>query len=295
MEEIKILLDKTDISNRLYVLVLDGKTHCYLHVKISYAEELVNRNYKNILNAFMIFRIDCCGAFNEAKSNERFRKNYRSFKDTSFLWKISPKEVTDVYELVFTDFKKLKPKILNFITCYPQENKSENNNEPEFENSEAIYDQNNIFQPETENSGIITNRDELSDRIDCLTSQSRYDEPEFDNSEIILDQINNNTNDLNSQPETIQFGNTEVSGNLYNLSDEYLIPQYEPEFDNSATALVCNNNTNDLISETNHFENSGFMVDNIDYFAPQLQYDNAYNNLGMRYFKKKLLCTLDNI
>ncbi|CAB4428852.1 unnamed protein product [Rhizophagus irregularis] len=289
MAKIKILLDKTEPSKRLHVLALDSDTHCYLNVKISLAVELVNRNYKDILNAFMIFRIDFCDAFSEAKSNEKFRKNLGSFKDTSFLWKISPKDVTDVYEQVFTEFKKLKPKKLSFITCYPQESKSR---ELDFGNSEVTYDQvnlrNNIFLSETENPEIMQDQDYLSDNINCSTSQSQYDEPELDNSEAILDIDNSNTNDLNS---TIQFGNTEVSDNLYSLSGEsnYLIPQ-GPEFDNFETTLdQFNINNINMISETNQFDSSE--VTNIDYNIPQLQYlssDNAaYNmayNLGCEYF-----------
>ncbi|RGB41876.1 hypothetical protein C1646_684702 [Rhizophagus diaphanus] len=294
MAKIKILLDKTEPSKRLHVLALDSETHCYLNVKISFAEELVNRNYKDILNAFMIFRIDFCDAFNEAKSNEKFRKKLGSFKNTSFLWKISPKDVTDVYEQVFTEFKKLKPKKLSFITCYPQESKSRELN---FENSEVTYNQvnqvnlrNNIFLPETENPVIMQDQDYLSDNINCSTSQSQYDEPELDNSETLLDIDNSNTNDLNS---TIQFGNTEVSDNIYNLSGEsnYLIPQ-GPEFDNFETTLDQFNIN--MISETNQFDSSE--VTNIDYNIPQLQYlscDNAaYNmayNLGMSF------CELNDI
>lgn len=281
MPNIKILLDNTEPSNRLHVLALDSDTHCYLNVKISLAGELVNRNYKDILNAFMIFRIDFCEAFSEAKSNDKFRKNSGSFKNISFLWKISPKDVTDVYEQVFIEFKKLKPKKLSFITCYPQENKS---SELEFGNSEFTYDQvnlRNIFQSEIENPEIIQDQNYLSDNINCLTSQSQYDEPEL---EAILDIDNSNTNDMNP---TIQFENTEVlDNNIYNLSND-LIPQ-GPEFDNSETTLD-QFNINDLISETNQFESSEVIFNNIDYI-PQLQYlssDNAaYNmdyNLGMSY------------
>jgi hypothetical protein len=108
LSKIKILLDRTEPSERLHVLVLDRETHCYLNVKISLPEEFVNRKYKDILNAYMIFRIDFCNAFNVAKTNEKFRKNSGSFKDTSSLWKISPKEVTDVYEQIFSRYKELK-------------------------------------------------------------------------------------------------------------------------------------------------------------------------------------------
>ncbi|CAB5122012.1 hypothetical protein RhiirA5_405404 [Rhizophagus irregularis] len=292
LSKIKILLDRTEPSERLHVLVLDRETHCYLNVKISLPEEFVNRKYKDILNAYMIFRIDFCNAFNVAKTNEKFRKNSGSFKDTSSLWKISPKEVTDVYEQIFSRYKELKPKKLNFITCYPQENKNESNNELESENSEnTMYQINNISisQSETENPGNIICQDDLStDEINDSISPTQYSGPGFNNFGIILDQVNecnNNTNDLNSQPETIQFENTEVLNNSHNLlyGTNFLNSQSQYdglEFDNCETINqinVCNNTTNDFSSETSQFENSEVMVGN--YFHPQYISSNivAYN------------------
>jgi hypothetical protein len=139
LSKIKIILDRTEPSNRLHVLALDRETHCYLSAKISSPEEIIDRNidrsYKDILNPYMLFRIDFRDAFNAAKSIEQFRKNSEPFKDTSLLWKISPKEVTREYEQVFTNYKNLKPKKLNFIDCHPQKNKNKNK---EFENSPVV-------------------------------------------------------------------------------------------------------------------------------------------------------------
>ncbi|GBC06664.1 hypothetical protein RclHR1_00070031 [Rhizophagus clarus] len=293
LSKIKILLDRTEPSNRLHVLVLDPETHCYLNAKISTPEEIANRNYKDMLNAFMIFRVDFCDAFNAAKSNDKFRKNSESFKDISFLWKNSPKEVVDEYERVFRDFKKLKPKKLSFINCYPhvrQESKNERNNiselfcnNKETENPGIMdhnYLSNNLIsqhygqinacvnnndlnsRPETGqfgNSEVLTN---LSDGTTYLASQPQYGGPEPGNVETILDKAYVDPNDLNSLLlEAIQFGN---SGglNIYNLSEPW---NFE----------TTHNNT---------IENSEVMVDNINYFIPQPHYllsDNAaYNTRG---------------
>lgn len=260
LSKIKILLDRTEPSKRLHVLVLDRDTHCYLSVKISSPEELVNRNYKDILNAFMIFRIDFCDSFNVAKSNEKFRKNSNSFKDTSFLWKISPEEVTDVYEQVFTEFKKLKPKKLSFITCYPQKNKSESNNEPEFEStSNQVNLRNNkndvIFQPETKNPEIIIRHDNLSDRNKSNVIQyPSSSDVIYSNNELIRF-------DNSDSIETVQYRN---SGVRDNLSDNIscMISQSLSVSNSIETILsqvnMCNN-AKGLYFQlgTNQFENSG--------------------------------------
>lgn len=154
-----------------------------------------------------------------------------------------------------------------------------------------MYQINNISisQPETENPGNIICQDDLStDEINDSISPTQYSGSGFNNFGIILDQVNecnNNTNDLNSQPETIQYENTEVLNNSHNLlyGTNFLNSQSQYdglEFDNCETINqinVCNNTTNDLSSETSQFENSEVMVGN--YFHPQYISSNivAYN------------------
>ncbi|CAB4486446.1 unnamed protein product [Rhizophagus irregularis] len=289
LTKLKILLDKTEPSNRLHVLALDSEAHCYLNVKISLAEELVNRNYKDILNAYMIFRIDFCDAFSEAKSNEKFRKNSGSFKDTSFLWKISPKEVTDIYEQIFTEFKKLKPKKLSFIACYPQKNKSESNNEPKFENPEITLNQVNLrnnkndinFRPETKNPEIIICQDNLSDRNKSIVIQYSTSDDDFtynNNEPIRFD-----SSDLISRPGTVQYRNSGVRGNLSdNIS--YLISQ-SLSVNNSTEVILSQantcNNTKDLYFqlETNQFENSGVLNNNLYNLSDGTNYLSQYDAL----------------
>ncbi|RIA88137.1 hypothetical protein C1645_877593 [Glomus cerebriforme] len=273
--KVKILLDRNEPSERLHVIVLDCEAHIFLNVKISSPEEIVKKKYKDILNAYMLFRIDFCDAFNVAKSNEKFCKNSEVFKDTSLLWKNSPKEVTDEYERVFANYKKLKPKVLNFITYKPQENKSGNNNA---EISEIRLDQVNlcnntndlISQPEiiqVENPGVLEN---LSDNINFLTFNT---------------QLRNNTN---SQPEIIHF---ETPGVMENLSDninylisqsQYLSSAYISQ--NESGSSGSNNEPNvdqiNLISqpESIQFENSD-NLSNINYFTNFVQYvDNITYN-----------------
>jgi hypothetical protein len=175
LSKVKILLDRTEPSNRLYVLALDLETQCYLSFKISSPEEIIERdirrNYKNILNAYMLFVIDFQTAFKAAKkSNKQFRSNSKSFKKPLLFWGSSPSEVTDEYKRIFINYKKLKPKVRDFIPFCPQENVDKIKDQPGIENlgqdkspnnmnsftpqSEAIQsenfevNQNNSFQPE---------------------------------------------------------------------------------------------------------------------------------------------------
>lgn len=139
LSKVKILLDRTEPSNRLYVLALDLETQSYLSIKISSPEEIIERdikrNYKDILNAYMLFMIDFQTAFKAAKkSNKQFRCNSKSFKKPLLFWGSSPSEVTDEYKRIFQNYKKLKPKIRDFIPFCPKECANKNNDQPKLEN-----------------------------------------------------------------------------------------------------------------------------------------------------------------
>ncbi|RIA88151.1 hypothetical protein C1645_256459 [Glomus cerebriforme] len=146
----QILLHTKDPSNRHYVLVLAFETHTFFKIKISSPEEIIERsikrNYKRPLkNAYMVFMIDCSEAFKAAKSEKRFRQNSNCFKDFSSLWKNSPKEVKDEYELVFTKYKELKPISQNFFAFHPQDSIFD---EQDLKHTTHQNHQNNIVQKE---------------------------------------------------------------------------------------------------------------------------------------------------
>src|SRR5688572_15962507 len=108
-----IFLDKNGLSK--HVLVLDHKCNKFMDIKVSTSKEIYDKKYKDILNSYMIFNIDCCNGFNLAKSNKTLKHfSYSSSKDIPYLWEISPKEVKEEYEQVFIGFKNLKPKVKKF-------------------------------------------------------------------------------------------------------------------------------------------------------------------------------------
>lgn len=156
LSKVKILLDRTEPSNRLHVLALDLETQSYLSIKISSPEEIIERdikrNYKDILNAYMLFMIDFQTAFKAAKkSNKQFRSNSKSFKKPLLFWGSSPSEVTDEYKRIFQNYKKLKPKVRDFIPFRPKENANKNNDQPELEKGQdkSLNDINSLTpQPE---------------------------------------------------------------------------------------------------------------------------------------------------
>src|SRR5687767_3195663 len=116
--KVSVFLDESSLPKQ--TLILDHKFNRFLNVRISTAKEIydrsINRNYKDILNPYMIFNIDFCNEFNIAKSNKGFLKQFSySTKDVSYLWENSPKEVKDEYEKVFIGFKNLKPKVKKFV------------------------------------------------------------------------------------------------------------------------------------------------------------------------------------
>ena len=161
LKTVKILLDK-ESSSRLQVLILVPTKHVYLSIKISSPEEIidrnVDRNYIDMLNGYMIFRIDFYDAFNVASLYEHFRANSGSISEPSLLWKIFPSEITDEYYRVFENYKKLKPKPFNFVLYnYPD---GSNNNEPEAKNAAVTLSGiNNYITEENESriSGTIGN------------------------------------------------------------------------------------------------------------------------------------------
>ncbi len=134
LPNVKVILDKKKPSNRSHVFVLNLEANVFMDVKISSPQEVVdrssNRNYKsNLKNAYMIFMIDCCEAFDAAKKNKKnkkFRQNSEPFRDVSLLWRNAPKEVKDEYEEIFVNYKKLIPKGFSFVSCLPQEGANEN-------------------------------------------------------------------------------------------------------------------------------------------------------------------------
>jgi hypothetical protein len=130
--QVSVFLDESRLPKR--TLILDHKFNRFLNVRVSTAKEIydrsIDRNYKDILNPYMVFNIDFCNEFNIAKSNKNFLKQFSySSKDVPYLWDNSPKEVKGEYEKVFAGFKNLKPKVKKFVLYNPRLN--ENFNEPE--------------------------------------------------------------------------------------------------------------------------------------------------------------------
>ncbi|PKC17824.1 hypothetical protein RhiirA5_405403 [Rhizophagus irregularis] len=116
-----IFLDENGPSKNIFVL--DHIYNKFLCFKISTAKEIYDRNYKDILNSYMIFNIDCCAGFNSTKSNKNYKQFSYSPKDVPILWENSPKDVKDEYEKVFIDFKNFKIKDKKFVTYNPLEKK----------------------------------------------------------------------------------------------------------------------------------------------------------------------------
>lgn len=199
LSKVKILLDRTEPSNRLHVLALDLESQSYLSIKISSPEEIIERdikrNYKNILNAYMLFVIDFQTAFKEAKkSNKKFRSNSKSFKKPLLFWVTSPSEVTDEYKRIFKNYRKLKPKVHDFIPFHPQESTSKNNDQPESENlgqDNSLNDMNS-FQPEAiqfENFEINQNNS-----LDNFPQPEFIRNPSFDYVNFISNNLRENEN-----------------------------------------------------------------------------------------------------
>ncbi|GES78203.1 hypothetical protein GLOIN_2v1049188 [Rhizophagus clarus] len=156
--KVSIFLDESGPSKQ--ILVLDHKCNRFINIKISTAKELHDRNYKDILNSYMIFSIDCCSGFNLAKSNKNFKPFSYTPRDIPILWAKSPKDVKDEYEKVFIGFKNLKPKAIKFVQ-YNHLEKNENEsfinklpNEIEYKQIEPSMTVNNIYQSEDLHSDV---------------------------------------------------------------------------------------------------------------------------------------------
>ncbi|RIA88143.1 hypothetical protein C1645_775727 [Glomus cerebriforme] len=106
-----------------------------IKIKISSSEKMIERsikrNYKRPLkNPYMIFMVDCSEALKLMKKKKNFakffherlpyekkekkRKTRKTRKIISSLWGIAPKQIKDVYEQIFEDYKKSKPKFIAF-------------------------------------------------------------------------------------------------------------------------------------------------------------------------------------
>lgn len=151
--KVKILLDSDELLKRLHFVVLDPETRRYMSVKISSAEEQVERgnerNYKSPLkNSYMLFRNDIIDTWNLAKETKKFRKYPESFKDISLLWSNLPKNVIEIYEQTYTNYKKLIPKFKEFVPYAHQEENEENMDE-------------DIVETGTENTENFVNNSEI--------------------------------------------------------------------------------------------------------------------------------------
>ena len=67
LTKVSIFLDESGPSK--YVLILDHKCSRFIKFKVSTAREIYDRNYKDMLNSYMFFSVDCCAGFNLAKSD----------------------------------------------------------------------------------------------------------------------------------------------------------------------------------------------------------------------------------
>ncbi|RIA88144.1 hypothetical protein C1645_256350 [Glomus cerebriforme] len=241
----KILLDRTESSNRLHVLALDRKTQSYLSIRISSPEEIIKRYCKGILNAYMLFMIDFQTAFKAAKkSNKKFRNKTISFKNPLLFWGTSPNEVRDEYSRIFDKYKKLKPKGRDFIPFCPQENASKNYNKTEFENLEG--------------------QDSLPNNTDNVISQPKA----IENFEVTLGQDNSSSNFLQSEPIQYSSGNTD---NIVDTQENFHLSMHN----------LPNNTHNLIFQQAIQFEN--FTLDQNNYinnFTPQsqaIQYPSSEN------------------
>lgn len=151
--KIRILLDDS------HFVVLDVETRRYMSVRISSAKEHIERgnerNYKSPLkNNYMLFRNDIIDTWNLAKETKKFRKYPESFKDTSLIWDNLPKNVIEIYEQIYTNYKELIPKFEEFVPYAPQgeneENMGENVVETRKENIEKFVNKSEtlIFRSE---------------------------------------------------------------------------------------------------------------------------------------------------
>ncbi|CAG8478383.1 4259_t:CDS:2 [Funneliformis caledonium] len=143
--KITFTLDNDSVSKRTEVLILDHKNHKFLPVEVSTATELIDCDYKDLLNPYMIFYINVCAAIQIAKKKKQFRHFSDSFKDIPHLWEIAPKDVKDTYDRLYIGYRKLKPKTIKFVSC--NQNLNDTNPETQSGKTEEIV-QNLITQSE---------------------------------------------------------------------------------------------------------------------------------------------------
>jgi hypothetical protein len=120
---LQISLFKKDPSGRSHVLVLNIVTQTFLKIKISNSDEIIDFNYADIKNAYMVFMTDCSRAYNAAKSSKKVRNNSECFNKYSLLWNLAPKDVKDEYEQVFTSYRG-SHNSFRFVSCHPNGKKT---------------------------------------------------------------------------------------------------------------------------------------------------------------------------
>ncbi|CAB4428856.1 unnamed protein product [Rhizophagus irregularis] len=287
LSKVKILLDRTEPSNRLHVLALDLETQSYLSIKISSPEEIIERNYKDILNAYMLFMIDFQTAFKAAKkSNKQFRSNSKSFKKPLLFWGSSPSEVTDEYKRIFQNYKKLKPKVRDFIPFRPKVNANKNNDQPELEKDQdkSPNDINSLTpQPEAIQSDNLE-IDQNNSPNDFLQHEFIRN-PSFDYFDSVYNDENldqdNSFNSANGQPETIHFESFENSSGQNSYID-YINLQLETIPENAYLTINIGENENLFyLDQDDSSDNTHNLIlqPQFENFEATFQNDNYTNNL----------------
>ncbi|RGB41879.1 hypothetical protein C1646_751654 [Rhizophagus diaphanus] len=294
LSKVKILLDRTEPSNRLHVLALDLETRSYLSIKISSPEEIIERdikrNYKDILNAYMLFMIDFQTAFKAAKkSNKQFRSNSKSFKKPLLFWGSSPSEVTDEYKRIFQNYKKLKPQVRDFIPFRPKGNANKNNDQPELEKGQdkSPNDINSLTpQPEAIQSENLENLEiDKNNSPNDFLQHEFIRNPSFDYFDSVYNDENldqdNSFNSANVQPETIHFESFEDSSGQNSYID-YINLQLEAIPENAYLTINIGENENLFyLGQDDSSDNTHNLIlqPQFENFEATFQNDNYTNNL----------------
>ncbi|CAB5121968.1 hypothetical protein RhiirA5_471610 [Rhizophagus irregularis] len=281
VSKVKILLDRTEPSNRLHVIALDLESQSYLSIKISSPEEIIERdikrNYKDILNAYMLFMIDFQTAFKATKkSNKQFRSNSKSFKKPLLFWETSPSEVTDEYKRIFKNYKKLKPKARDFIPFRPKESASKNNDQPQFENLDQDNSLNNMnnFNPQPET--IQSENFEINQN----NSPNNFLQPEFIQN-LSSDYVNFIYNNIRENENLIQID----QDNSFNAINQ-ISPLETIHFENFEVLLDQNNYTNSIIHQSEVIQ---YPSENV-YFANYIE-----GNENLFYLDQNNFSNTDNL
>ncbi|CAB4428864.1 unnamed protein product [Rhizophagus irregularis] len=213
LSKIKILLDN-DPSERFHFVVLDSETPRYMSVKISSAIEHIERgnerNYKSPLrNLYMLFRNDITDTWNLAKETKKFRKYPESFKNISLIWNNLPKNVVEIYEQIYTNYKELIPKFEEFVPYAPQgeneENMDENIVETGAENIEKFVNNSEtlVFRS---NLPLITKSVEKNEVVSGLVQSSELYTSEMQyNSHDLNSEINTGSDNMRGFPKFFQY------------------------------------------------------------------------------------------